>query len=94
MKSKRGTASQILQNAPGNCDIKIICKGKQVINQSFGSPSSWDNDGIRSPDIAGSPSVGTTVSGHIWSVFKWVRTKPTSTFGSSKKTQDEVFRII
>ncbi|PON94453.1 Universal stress protein [Trema orientale] len=97
-KSKRRTASQVLQNAPENCEIKIIYKGKEVIDQSVGSPSSWDTNGnslspqgeaIRSPEIIGSPSVGTTISRHIWSVFKWVGTKPTSTFGSTKKTHNK-----
>ncbi|PON48625.1 Universal stress protein [Parasponia andersonii] len=44
-KSKRGTASQVLQNAPENCEIKIIYKGKEVIDQSVESTSSWDTNG-------------------------------------------------
>ncbi|KAM6571784.1 hypothetical protein CsatA_015864 [Cannabis sativa] len=104
VKSKRGTASQILENAPQNCEIKIIYKGEEIDDQSFGSPSSMDNsrnssstqEGDQDPvrrlsDMVGpdSPSVGTTVSEHIRSVFKWVGT-PTSSFGSGKKTQTNI----
>ncbi|XP_062111158.1 U-box domain-containing protein 33-like [Humulus lupulus] len=105
VKSRRGTASQILEKAPQNCEIKIIYKREELDDESFGSPSSRDNSRnssstqegdqvpvIRSPDMVGpeSPSVGTNVSGHIWSVFKWVGTKPTSNFGSGKKTETNI----
>ncbi|KAK1575109.1 hypothetical protein Q3G72_002711 [Acer saccharum] len=42
-KSRRGTGSgiadQILHNAPETCEVKIVCEGKEVIDQMTESPS-------------------------------------------------------
>ncbi|KAJ4704119.1 U-box domain-containing protein 35 [Melia azedarach] len=47
LKSKRGSgiADQILQSAPETCEIKIVCEGKEVIDQMINdSPSPHSND--------------------------------------------------
>ncbi|KAJ0086182.1 hypothetical protein Patl1_07440 [Pistacia atlantica] len=46
LKSKKGNgiANQILQSAPKACEIKIVCEGKEVINQMIESPSPHGNE--------------------------------------------------
>ncbi|XP_059663673.1 uncharacterized protein LOC132309372 [Cornus florida] len=47
LRTKRGSgiADQVLQNAPEYCEIKIICEGKEVVDQLTDSPSPRGNDG-------------------------------------------------
>ncbi|KAF3432163.1 hypothetical protein FNV43_RR26902 [Rhamnella rubrinervis] len=101
LKSKRrsGIANQTVQNAPENCDIRIICNGNEVTDQIVWSPSSrYSNSSSlstheedqelatsSSPETRSSPSDPTPLSGQVWSVLKfWARIKPGSTFRNSK----------
>ncbi|KAJ0082865.1 hypothetical protein Patl1_09610 [Pistacia atlantica] len=46
LKSRKGNgiADQILQSAPEACEIKIVCEGKEVIDQMIKSPSPRGNE--------------------------------------------------
>ncbi|KAF8409758.1 hypothetical protein HHK36_005837 [Tetracentron sinense] len=39
-----GIADQIQKNAPDSCEVKIICDGKEVIDQMIGMPSPRGDD--------------------------------------------------
>ncbi|CAJ1962748.1 unnamed protein product [Sphenostylis stenocarpa] len=46
-RRRNGMADKILRNAPEMCDVKIICDGKEVIDQIIDCISSCDNSSFR-----------------------------------------------
>lgn len=43
-KRRNAIADKVLKNAPENCDIKVVCDGKEVIDQMLSYTSSCSND--------------------------------------------------
>ncbi|KAF3431970.1 hypothetical protein FNV43_RR26706 [Rhamnella rubrinervis] len=78
-KRRSGIANQTVQNAPENCDIRIICNGNEVTDQIVWSPSSrYSNSSSlstheedqelatsSSPETRSSPSDPTPLSGQV-----------------------------
>ncbi|KAL5838888.1 hypothetical protein ACOSQ3_016057 [Xanthoceras sorbifolium] len=58
-KSRRGSgigiADQILHNAPETCEIKIVCEGKEAIDQMMGWPSPSPSPSLRDNHQSQSP---------------------------------------
>lgn len=56
-KSRRGSGSciadQLLHNAPESCEIKVVCEGKEVVDQMVETPSPSPSP---TPVAASSPS--------------------------------------
>ncbi|XP_027338240.1 U-box domain-containing protein 35-like [Abrus precatorius] len=44
LRRRNAIADKVLKNAPEICDVKIICNGKEVIDQMIGCTSSYSSD--------------------------------------------------